>query len=163
MTPTRRALVLGAPALLLGGCTPFVPAYGPSGGAAGLRGAVRADDPDTEVGFHFVDRLEERLGRPAPGAPWALSYAFGFEQAALAIDGSNNITRFNLEGRVDWALGAPGAPAPRLSGTERDFTAYSATGSTISTLASQRDAERRLAILLADSVVARLLAEAPAP
>ena len=151
----RRGLLLGA--LALAGCG-FEPAYGP-GGADALRGAVRADDPDTAAGFAFVGQVEARLGRPA--APrYALSYRLATREVELAIDGSNNITRYNVEGTLDWALTPMGAEEPVLGATERTFTAYSASGSTISTLESRRDAEQRLMTILADRVVARLLAEA---
>ena len=45
-----------------------------------------------------------------------------------------------------------------LSGEEVAFTGYSATSSTISTFEAERDARRRLMGLLADRVVARMLA-----
>ena len=43
------------------------------------------------------------------------------------------------------------------SGVVNSFTGYSATASTVVTLAAQRDAEERLMVILADQVVARLL------
>ena len=155
---SRRRLVLAAAgAAALAGCG-FAPAYGPDGGALALRGAVRADDPDTEFGFDFVTELERRLG--PPDAPrYALGWALTTSERELAIDEANTITRFNVEGRLAWTLTPLGAEAPVVRAVETHFTSYSATGSTISTLASQQDAEERLAVILADAVVARLLAE----
>ena len=150
----RRGLLLGA--LALAGCG-FAPVYGTGGDAGALRGAVRAADPDTQAGFEFVTRLEQRLGRPA--APrYDLVWAFSDTEQALAIDGSNEITRYNVEGTLVWRLEPAGGGAPVLEGTERSFTSYSATASTISTLESERDARDRLMRILADAVVARLLA-----
>ena len=154
---SRRA-VFALAAVPLAACG-FAPVYGPSGEAAALRGAVRAADPATDETFAFVRRLEERLGRP-DAARYDLGYALTTTVAALAIDGSDNITRLNVEGRLDWTLTQAGGGAALLTGRESAFTGYSAPASTISTLASERDARRRLAIILADKVVTRLLAEA---
>ncbi|WP_330449555.1 hypothetical protein FLP41_04955 [Paracoccus marcusii] len=45
-------------------------------------------------------------------------------------------------------------------GRVSSFTSYSTTGTTISTLAAEGDARERLALMLADQVVTRLLAAA---
>ncbi|MGB3406488.1 MAG: LPS assembly lipoprotein LptE [Jannaschia sp.] len=158
MSWSRRALLGPACAAMLMSCG-FAPVYGPTGEGAALRGSVRIADPENDVDFAFLARMEERLG--APAAPrYDLTYGIVTAQEALAIDGSNNITRFNIEGRIAWQLTPLGAEAPTLLGTDAAFTSYSATGSTISTLESERDAERRLAVILADKVVTRLLADA---
>lgn len=157
---SRRRVLAGAACLPLAGCG-FAPVYGPGGGGLALRGAVRARGAEDAEGFAFVRRLEERLGRPE--APrYDLAYALAMEQEGLAIDGSDNITRFSVEGRLDWRLVPAAGGEPVLAGSEGAFTGYSAPASTISTLASRRDAERRLAIILADEVATRLLAAAPA-
>ena len=143
--------------LALGACG-FAPVYAPGSDALALRGAVLVEAPDTEEEFAFTGRIEERLGR-ASAPRYDLGFTLVTDEVGLAIDGSNNITRFNVEGRLAWALSEAGAPV--LRGEETAFTAYSATGSTISTLESERDARRRLMVILADKVVARLLAEAP--
>ena len=44
------------------------------------------------------------------------------------------------------------------SGTVTDFVGYSAAGSTVSTLASERDATERLMVLLSDQIITRLYA-----
>ncbi|SFJ80020.1 hypothetical protein [Jannaschia pohangensis] len=157
--PTRRLiLTAGLAATLLSACN-FTPVYGPGGGGGALRGAILVTEPDTDIDFAFVRRVEERLGLPS--APrFDLTYTLATTENALAIDGSNNIERFNIEGRLAWQVIPMGDTTPVLSGSEASFTAYAATGSTISTLESRRDAERRLAIILADKVVARLLGDA---
>ena len=153
---SRRAALAALAALAACG---FEPVYGPGGGGAALRGAIRATEPDTDLTFAFVRQLEERIGRPE-SPRYDLDYTIETVTDSLAIDGSNNITRFNIEGALVWRLVPVGATVPVLSGREAAFTAYSATGSTISTLESERDATRRLAVILADKVVTRLLAEA---
>lgn len=146
--------------LPLAGCG-FAPVYGPGGGGPALRGAIRAAEPRTDGTFTFVRRLEERLGRPETPR-YDLTYALTTEQVALAIDRSDDITRLTIEGRLDWSLVPAGGGSPVLSGSEGAFTSYSAPASTISTIASRRDAERRVAIILADKVVTRLLGSASA-
>lgn len=137
----------------------FTPVYGPGGEAGVLRGAVRASAPDTDLAFAFVRQIEDRLGKPGETG-FDLGYSIATIEEGLAIDGSNNITRFSIEGVIDWTLTPAGGEAPALRGQESSFVSYSATGSTISTQESERDAERRLAVILADKVVARLLADA---
>ena len=44
------------------------------------------------------------------------------------------------------------------SGTVEAFTSYAATGSTVATQAAEDDARARLAVLLADMIVTRMLA-----
>ncbi|CTQ49392.1 LPS assembly lipoprotein LptE [Jannaschia donghaensis] len=154
---SRRAVLTGV-LLALAGCG-FTPVYGPGGRGDALRATIRPTEPDTDLTFAFVRQFEERLGRAAVPT-WDLVYTIATTEEALAIDGSNNITRYNLEGTIDWTLVPAGGTQMVLSGRETTFTAYSATGSTISTLESERDAERRLAGILADRVVTRLLGEA---
>ena len=43
------------------------------------------------------------------------------------------------------------------SGNVQNFTGYSATGSTVETLAGERDAQRRLMTILADQITIELL------
>jgi len=43
----------------------------------------------------------------------------------------------------------------------RGFTSWSATGTTISGLAAQEDAARRLMVILGDQIITRLIAAAP--
>ena len=150
---SRRALLLAA---LVAGCG-FAPAYGPGGDAGVFRGTVLAAEPDTDEGFAFVARIEERLGRAAMPV-YALAYAIETDAVGLAIDASDNVTRFNIEGRLGWTLRRGDAVV--LSGEAVAFTGYSAGDSTLSTLESERDARRRLMVILADRVVARLLAAA---
>ncbi|CTQ32546.1 LPS assembly lipoprotein LptE [Jannaschia rubra] len=155
---SRRGLILSVGATL--SACGFTPVYGPTGEGQALRGAIRPAGPETELTFAFVRQFEERLGR-ANEPRYSLGYVIALDEVGRAIDGSNNITRYTIEGIIDWTLTPRGATSTVLSGRETGFTAYSASGSTVSTLESERDARRRLAVLLADKVVTRLLAEAP--
>jgi LPS-assembly lipoprotein len=148
--------VLLAP-LLLAACG-FTPAYGPTGGATKLTGAVRVQDPTDKNGFDLVERLEERLGRPE-AVRYDLAYTITTEAVGVGITTENEITRFNLKGVVDYTLTDRTTGARVAGGRVQNFTAYSATGSTVAGLAAEEDAAFRLMRILADQIVARLIAD----
>ena len=146
-------LLAGLPA-----CT-FTPAYAPGGPAAGLQGAIRADNPSTKAGFDLVERLEERLGRPQ--APrYRLAYTITTRPIGVGITPENAITRYNLTGQVDWTLSTNDG-ARVTGGRVESFTSYSATGSTVAGLAAEDDAAFRLMRILADQIVSRIMATSP--
>jgi LPS-assembly lipoprotein len=80
------------------------------------------------------------------------------EQLGVLPDGS--ISRYNVIGRVDWTLTRNDETV--LKGREQSFTAYSATSTTVATITAQRSARERLMTLLADRIVADILANADA-
>ncbi len=158
MSSYSRRTILALIAAPLAGCG-FTPVYAPGGAAAALQGAVRVADPDTKNGFDFVERMEERLGRPE--APrYRLAYTITTTPIGVGITPDNAITRYNLTGSVDWTL-ADNDGNTVTKGTEQNFTSYSATGSTVAGLAAEEDAAFRLMRILADQIVTRLLATAP--
>ena len=61
-------------------------------------------------------------------------------------------------GKVDFALRNLSSGQIEVSGNVENFTGYSATGSTVATLAAERDAQKRLMVMLADQLVTRLYA-----
>ncbi|MCF6316468.1 MAG: hypothetical protein L3J30_09340 [Marinosulfonomonas sp.] len=154
---TRRTLILSLAALGTVGACGFQPAYGPNGPAANLRGSVNVDAPDTQNGFNLVRRLEERLGQPQ-AAQYALSYTLTLNEDDLGITPAQEITRYNVLGAVTYAVRNTGTGAVVHSGTVDNFTSYSATGTTVSTLTAQRSAHARLMIILADQITNRLIA-----
>lgn len=152
----RRSVILMPLALAACG---FTPAYGPGGPAAGLQGRIRVADPKTKNAFDLVSRLEERLGRAeAPG--YDLSYTISTTPLGVGITPENAINRFHLTGRVDWSLISRATGARVAGGQVENFTAYSATGSTVAGLAAEEDAAFRLMQMLADQIVTRLIASA---
>ena len=153
----RRSFLLGAVALA--GCG-FAPAYGPNGPARALQGAVLVQSPDSPDTYLMTRQLEDRLGRAA--APrYGLTYALDFVQERMAISATNITTRFNVVGKATYALTDLTTEQVLTTGTVNSFTGYSATGSTVATLAAERDARERLAVILADQVTARLVAFSP--
>lgn len=153
--PDRRA-ILALP-LVLAACG-FTPAFGPNGPATDLRGAVAVADTSTRNGFEFIKRIEERLGRPEV-ARYDLEYKIATETVSLGITPDGSITRYNLLGSVTWELKDRADVAMRASGVEQNFTAWSATGVTIAAVNAETDANARLMRILADQIVARLIAQ----
>lgn len=157
-SPDRRTF-LTAP-LALAACG-FSPVYGPGGTGNTLQNQILVAEPTNRNAFLLVRRIETRLGRAA--APrFNLSLTLQTRQEGLGIDPDGNIDRFNLIGSAGYALTDAQTGDTLTSGTVNSFTGFSATGSTVETLASERDARERLMVILADQLVARLLA-APLP
>jgi LPS-assembly lipoprotein len=150
----RRSLILLPLALAACG---FAPAYGPGGPAEGLRGTIRAAEPSTKDAFELVKQLETRLGR-ADAVRYDLAYTITTEAIGVGYTPDSTITRYNLTGSVDWTLTDRTTGQRATGGTVSSFTSYSATGSTVAGLAAEEDARRRLMVILADQIVARLLA-----
>lgn len=155
MSSCNRRTVLLAP-LALAACG-FTPAYAPGGAATALLGTVRAQDPTTKNGFDLVERLEERLGRP-DNHRYDLAYTISTQAVGVGLTTDNEITRFNLNGVIDYTLSDHASGARIAGGRVQSFTAYSATGSTVAGLSAEEDAAYRLMRILADQIVARLIA-----
>jgi len=152
----RRSVLLMPLALAACG---FTPAYAPGGGADKLLGAIWVQDPTDKNAFDLVERLEERLGRPE-NIRFDLAYTITTEAVGVGITTDNKITRFNLMGAIDYSLTERATGARVAGGRVQNFTAYSATGSTVAGLAAEEDAAFRLMRILADQIVARLIAAA---
>jgi LPS-assembly lipoprotein len=153
---TRRSFLLLPLALAACG---FTPAYAPGGAATKLMGSVRAADPTNKPGFDFVERIEERLGRTEVRR-FDLAYSIATESVGVGITTDNRITRYNLKGAIEYTLTDAASGARITGGRVQSFTSYAATGSTVAGLAAEEDAAYRLMRLLADQIVARLIAEA---
>ncbi|MCR9124807.1 MAG: LPS assembly lipoprotein LptE [Rhodobacteraceae bacterium] len=154
-----RRLLLAAPlAMALAGCG-FTPVYAPGGNGAALLGRVIVDPPSDREGYLLVQDLEQRLGRGT--APvYSLSVDLGIEEEPLAITAAGDITRYNLIGSAAYTLRELESQRVAAAGEVSGFTGYSDTGSTVETLAAERDARRRLMTMLADQITARLFATA---
>lgn len=154
----RRAMLLGA--LATAGCG-FTPSFGPGGAADGLRGALLVDEPDTRDAFLLTRRIEDRLGR-ADSPRYGLAVKLDMTEEPMALTRTNITTRFNIVGRAGWVLRDLADGTALAQDQASSFTGYSATGTTVATLAASRDARARLATILADQIVAQLMAAAPA-
>ena len=155
MSLFSRRIFLLAP-LALSACG-FQPAYGPDGAGSKLQDRVLIDPPSDRDSYLLVRELEERLGRGATPA-YGLSLKITTSEEGLAIDRAGNTRRFNRLGRVEYALTDTASGSVVTSGIAENFTGYSATGTTVATLAAETDAQNRLMIILADQIMTRLLA-----
>lgn len=153
----RRTLLLSIAALPLAAACGFSPAYAPGGAGQALRGQVRVADPVQSRDFDFVAALENRLGRPA--APrFDLSYSLSTsERGAARIPGLGD-SRITLFATVAYQLTETATGSVVAEGSLRNFTNYSTTDTQLATLRAKEDAEARLMRILADQVVARLIA-----
>ena len=156
LSDRRAFLVLAAAALA--GCG-FTPVYGPSGDATALWGRSAYAAPGQVEAFDLVRRLEERLGRA--GAPrYMLDYHISIHEDDLGITPNQQITRYHVVGRVEYTVSdLSGTVLTR--GAVDDFSSYAATGTTVGTLTSERAAFGRVMVILADKIVAQLLATSP--
>ncbi|TVP94609.1 MAG: hypothetical protein EA338_12675 [Roseinatronobacter sp.] len=153
----RRTLLLAVAALPLAAACGFSPAYGPSGAGQALRGQVRATDPTHPREFDFVVALEERIGRST--APrFNLTYTITTSERGAARVAGLGETRITLFGTLSYQLTDNTTDALVTQGRLRNFTNYSTTDTQLATRRAQEDAEARLMRILADQVVARLIA-----
>ena len=120
-----------------------------------LVGKVSVAEPDSRESFLLVQRLEERLGRTS-NAKYELAMSLTLSETGLAEDATGEIRRFNVLGQADYTLRNVISGEITASGSVDSFTGYASAGSTIATLAAQRDANRRLMTILADEMVQRL-------
>lgn len=158
MSWSRRGLLLGALALAACG---FSPVYGPTGTGSKLFGQIRAADPSTPDEYTFAGRIAERLG-PDQAARFALAYNLRIAVVPQAITPDEVTTRYSLNGSADFVLTEAASGQEVTRGQVSTFTSYSTTGTTIATMSAEQDAHDRLARMLADQVVTRLLAIDPA-
>lgn len=140
----------------LGGCG-FAPIYGSGGG---LRNQIIFESSNNVAGFRLREQLEERLGR-GDNARFRLVARPRTSERAAAIDTDGDTTRFNIIGSADWALTDLGTGKQIDTGKVEAFTSYATTASTIATQSTRDDALERLAVILADLIVSRLLVLTP--
>lgn len=152
---SRRKTLIALSALFAGTGCGFTPVYAPQGAGARLDD-IRVKTPGTRAGFLLRQRLEERLGRVDRGR-YDLQVTPSVTEQGLATDSGGRTNRFRLIGAARYRLADAQSGAGLLSGQVTGFTGYSATGSTVATLAAERDALARLMMILADGVVDKLL------
>ncbi|MEX5578055.1 LPS assembly lipoprotein LptE [Pseudophaeobacter sp. A-200-2] len=159
--------ILALPLVLLLGLAAcgFTPVYAPGGTGAALYGKIAIQSPeeiktDNEVNAYLLVRnLEERLGR-ASGSDYRLDLSLRTRSEGQAITAGNETTRYSIVGVASYSLFRLSDGVIVASGSEDAFTGYSATGSTVETLAGERDANARLMQILADQITARVLTTA---
>lgn len=133
----------------------FAPVYGPGGSGAALQNRVLVDPPVDREGYLLVRQLEDRLGRTGDAA-YRLSVVLSLAQEDRAIDPDGDIRRFHLIGTATYSLKDAATGDVLRADVVDDFVGYSATGTTVATLAARRDAQERLMTILADQIVLQL-------
>jgi len=139
-------------ALALAGCG-FTPVLGTGGPVAVLQNATAIEAPASIVGFRIKDALVRRLGIAAdPVYTLAVTYSQDVDAAAVSTGGDT--TRLSIIGQSDWTLHRGGEVIAQ--GDVSSFTGYDATGSTVATQTAAEDARERLAVALADLILAEI-------
>lgn len=145
-------------ALALAGCG-YTPALAPDGPAAGLRGAIAFEAPETPAEFWLTQRLEDRLG--VPRAPrYALSTEVDVEEVDVRVTPEEITVRENYVGLVTYRLTDATTGTALRTGSVRSFTGFSGGSTTVASRVAADAAQERLMIILADRIVADLLATA---
>lgn len=152
---SRRSALLWA--LALAGCG-FAPVYGPAGGGSKLQGQIAFVVGEDRFDYRLREQLERRLGRTEI-AQYTLSVETELSESPVAIASDNTATRINLPATANFTL-MNAAEEVLAKGSVQTFTSYSATGTSIATRTTKQAAEDRLAGMVADLVVARILAKA---
>ena len=144
---SRRGFFLAA--LSLVGCG-FEPVNGVSSKSQMLRNTVLVQAPTNRVEFELVRNLEVQLGQ-ATSKLYDLRYKLNVDEDIIVVSAAQEINRFSLEGVLEYSLVDSGGVV-LLSNTAKSFTGYSATGTTVATQRSKRDAYDRLMVILAKQV-----------
>ena len=152
----RRRALFALSALFAGSACGFTPVFGPEGGASVLQDNLRVVAPDRRDGFLIAQRLEDRFGRN-DGGRYVLTVTPTIQRQGLATSVEGTTNRFQVTGVADFALRDTQSDTVVRRGRVTDFTGFSATGSTVATLAAERDATARLMVILADQIVDRLI------
>lgn len=138
----------------------FTPAYAPGGSADTLTRNITLTTPETRQDYLLAQQIERRLGH-ADTAEYLLDVDLTATEDRIAVTATNVTRRFEIIGSAKYTL-TDMAGTTITSGTVSSFTGYSATGSTVATTAARTDAQERLMVILADQIVTRLIAAAPA-
>jgi LPS-assembly lipoprotein len=146
---SRRIALLGL--LALAGCG-FAPVYG----GGGNQGAFAFETDESVTGFRLQGRLSERLGLPDAPA-FVIKTTVDLSERAAAITAEGDTARLNVIGSAKWSLVRIATGQQIDAGTVQGFTSYSATGSTVATQTAKDDAHARLAVILADLIVTRVM------
>ena len=153
---SRRAILLAPFALAACG---FTPIYGRGSAAEAIKGKIALGTVSDRLSFEFYEQLENRLGR-AEAPLFQLDVSLEVSSKGLAITQDNAVTRYNLTGEANFSLTRIASGAVVLEDKLRAFTAYSATATAYATFISERDANRRLAVSLADQIALRIASSA---
>jgi len=157
--PPRRALLAALlPVAALAACG-FTPLYGEGAPASRMAGRVEVPVIDGETGFTLRERLTASLGDPAL-ADYRLEITLDLKRSGVALTKQDVTTRFDIVGTAAYRLVPTKGGTPVAAGVVRSVTGFSSpeseTSFAFASLSAERDAERRLAVALADQILQRL-------
>ncbi|MCK4861885.1 MAG: hypothetical protein KAS85_08260 [Rhodobacteraceae bacterium] len=153
----RKFLILTATPLALSACG-FTPIYSDGSAAEQMHGRIALGSFDGLEGFQMREQLESRLGT-ATAATHRLDVALTVDSVGVAITQDGSITRYNLSGIGEFAITQLGGGIV-FKDSVTAFTAYNATASAYATRIAEQDANRRMAVTIADKIVTRLATSA---
>ena len=155
--PDRRFILAGLLALPACG---FTPVHGPANRANGLFGNVEWQAPTNSVEFDLNEQLRHRLGR-ADSPKWTLTYSLETNQVRI---GGTEANRGRVYGVLAYRLEPVDGDGAGHSGEVQAFTGYTIAETTptdtapiVSNRVARQDAERRLAVVLADKLLSDLM------
>ncbi|MBR9842491.1 MAG: hypothetical protein GYB25_04980 [Rhodobacteraceae bacterium] len=157
----RRTVLLSlaaASGLMLAGCG-FEPVYGNGGSASRFLNQITVDAPTGNRTYLLTRELEDRLGRNLNGT-YGLSVSVKTDEDSTGRTITGTTSRYDVIGEATFALRDLATGEVLTSGKTKNYVGYSATGSTVATIAAKEDATERLMVILADQIVANLLAYA---
>lgn len=153
----RKFLTLTAAPLALSACG-FTPIYSDGSAAEQMHGRIALGSFDGLEGFQMREQLDSRLGT-ATAATHRLDVALVVDSDGIAITQDGSITRYNLSGIAEFTITQLGGGIV-FRDTVKAFTAYNATASAYATRIAEQDANRRMAVTIADKIVTRLATSA---
>lgn len=143
---------------LLAACG-FTPLYDTGAPASRMAGRVEVSVVEGAPGFAMREELTARLGQ-SPAPTHRLDIKLRLTTMGVALTQQNETTRFAVIGTAEYTLVPLTGGPPAASGVVRQTNGYNAPNSNTSVafaaLSAERDAERRLAVDLADQIVQRL-------
>ncbi|OSP55095.1 hypothetical protein BV911_09585 [Pseudoruegeria sp. SK021] len=134
----------------------FQPVYAPGGTGRALTGTVSVDSPDTSYAFSLAQQLEIIFGPPVTPR-YRLAFRVTTRSDRVAITAEQDTNRYNLIGQANYTLTDLSSDKVLRSGNVDSFVGYSASGTTVATLAAERDGYERLMTILADKIGSELL------
>ena len=150
----RGALALLA-GLAAGGCR-FEPALRRGQSAAILTGQFSVSVPGDRIAFLLEESLLQRLGNSGGIPSYMMQVSLEVSEGKGAATGSGGVDRLLLSGAAEFTV--IDADDVRLAdGAVKGLVTFSSIDEIIASDAARKDAEQRLADLLAEKIVARLL------
>lgn len=134
----------------------FTPVYKEGSTASALQGQIEIDLVKGRNGFELREELENRLGRADAGAPYVLTFKLTTTETGLAVTEDEGTTRTNLIGVAAFTVRRKSTGEVAYRDSVRNITAYGNTSETFPSAVAKRDANTRLARVLADQIANRI-------